>query len=202
MNKRISISSGITLIALIITIIVLLILAIVTLNFVLGDSSIIQKASIAKQKTNSSQDTEKKQLINLENKIDKYSNSSRSDSTSNLGNRLLEETTLEVGKTYDLNDSIYNYNIIKLFVGVDIQNTSCINTAWGNNEIIAKTIRLNKENSYTSNFDFYPLTIASDSSDYRTPHFYFTKNNQIYCYAITGTGWPDCLGYKLIILGQ
>ena len=59
-------NSAITLIALIITIIVLLILAGVTLSMVMGESGIIKKAQLAKEKTNEAQINEEKQLQDLE----------------------------------------------------------------------------------------------------------------------------------------
>ena len=62
-------NKGITLIALVITIIVLLILAIVTLNFVLGDSGIISKAQVAKEKTNLAKQEEEEKLNELENYV-------------------------------------------------------------------------------------------------------------------------------------
>lgn len=52
MKNIYKINKGITLIALIVTIIVLLILAAVILNMVIGDSSVIRKANIAKENTN------------------------------------------------------------------------------------------------------------------------------------------------------
>ena len=51
----------------IITIIVLLILAGVTLNMVMGENGIIEKARIAKEKTNESQEQEMENLQSLEN---------------------------------------------------------------------------------------------------------------------------------------
>ena len=66
-------NKGITLIALIITIIILLILAGITLTIVLGDNSLIVKARIAKEKTNSAQEDEKANLQAINNKIDEYS---------------------------------------------------------------------------------------------------------------------------------
>ena len=44
-------NKGITLIALVVTIVVLLILAGITINYVMGDNSIFQKAVAAKEKT-------------------------------------------------------------------------------------------------------------------------------------------------------
>lgn len=63
---------GITLIALIITIIVLLILAGVTLNMVMGENGIINKAQLAKEKTNEAQKDEEEQLNNSIGLIDQY----------------------------------------------------------------------------------------------------------------------------------
>lgn len=60
---------AITLIALIITVIVLLILAGVTLNMLMGENGIINKAQLAKEKTNESQEQEMENLKNLENEI-------------------------------------------------------------------------------------------------------------------------------------
>lgn len=67
--------NGITLIALIITIIILLILAGVTLNFVLGDNSIISKALLAKEKTNLAQENEINKLSDLEKELENYNTS-------------------------------------------------------------------------------------------------------------------------------
>ena len=63
---------GITLIALIITIIVLLILVGVTLNMVMGEDGIINKAQLAKEKTNEAQKDEEEQLNNSIGLIDQY----------------------------------------------------------------------------------------------------------------------------------
>ena len=60
---------AITLIALIITVIVLLILAGVTINMLMGENGIINKAQLAKEKTNESQEQEMENLKNLENEI-------------------------------------------------------------------------------------------------------------------------------------
>lgn len=68
--KRPTSNSAITLIALIITIIVLLILAGVTLNMIMGENGIINKAQLAKEKTNETQEKENENLDDIENKID------------------------------------------------------------------------------------------------------------------------------------
>ena len=73
-NKITSIDSNsntaITLIALIITIIVLLILAGVTLNMIMGENGIINKAQLAKEKNNEAQEKENENLKSLENSLD------------------------------------------------------------------------------------------------------------------------------------
>ena len=69
--KHLTSDSAITLIALIITIIVLLILAGVTLNMVIGESGIFEKAKIASEETNRSQALEQVKLKVLEVSADK-----------------------------------------------------------------------------------------------------------------------------------
>ena len=68
-------NSAITLIALIITIIVLLILAGVTLNMVIGENGIINKAQLARTKTNESNIEEEKKIEEIENLVNNYNNS-------------------------------------------------------------------------------------------------------------------------------
>ena len=68
-------NNAITLIALIITIIVLLILAGVMLNIVMGEDGIINKAQLAKEKTNASNEKEQKDLGDLESILEKYEGS-------------------------------------------------------------------------------------------------------------------------------
>lgn len=62
MKKKLYKNSGITLIALIVTIVILLILAGITLNLILGDNGIIEKAKEAKDKTIAAQQKEKLEL--------------------------------------------------------------------------------------------------------------------------------------------
>lgn len=68
-NYGVQNNSAITLVALVITVIVLLILAGVTLNMLMGENGIINKAQLAKEKTNESQEQEMENLKNLENEI-------------------------------------------------------------------------------------------------------------------------------------
>lgn len=68
MNKN----KGITLIALVITIIVLLILAAITINMVIGNNGIIEKAQEAQKKQEAAEKDEQNKLNTLGNKIDQY----------------------------------------------------------------------------------------------------------------------------------
>lgn len=87
--KRPSSNAAITLIALIITIIVLLILAGVTLNMVMGDSGIFNKAHIAKEKTRNAENDEKIKLAVLASK----------DKDGNIDNNKFEKELEEYGIT-------------------------------------------------------------------------------------------------------
>lgn len=65
-TKRLTNEKGITLIALVVTIVVLLILAGISLNLVLGNNGIIEKARDAKEKTKVAADDEKKWMDQIE----------------------------------------------------------------------------------------------------------------------------------------
>lgn len=69
--KRTRNSSGITLIALVVTIIILIILASVSINMVLGDNGIIARAKNAKKITEDSVWIENAKIIVLQAKMDK-----------------------------------------------------------------------------------------------------------------------------------
>lgn len=72
-KSNLSIASGITLVALVVTIVVLLILAGITLTFVLGDNSVFNQASKAKEQTAIAKAREKLEIVLSEAKILKYS---------------------------------------------------------------------------------------------------------------------------------
>jgi len=72
-QKRNMKEKGITLIALVITIIVLLILAGVTINMILGEDGILQRAELAKEEQEKAQDMENIRLAMAERKIDEIS---------------------------------------------------------------------------------------------------------------------------------
>lgn len=65
-------TSGITLVALVVTIVVLLILAGITINYMLGDNNIFTKASQAKEQTAMASAREKLENVLLQAKIDKH----------------------------------------------------------------------------------------------------------------------------------
>ena len=98
---------GITLIALIITIIVLLILAGVTLNMVMGDSGIFNKANSAKEQTQKSTAEEIIKLAVLENEANKVSEKNYLEN-----DKLKEEITQkleEQGYKVEENDKVIYY---------------------------------------------------------------------------------------------
>ena len=76
MNK-IGKEKGITLIALIVTIIVLIILAVISMNAILGEDGIIQRAENAKQMNRAASVQEKVNLAIAENKIAQYENGTK-----------------------------------------------------------------------------------------------------------------------------
>lgn len=80
-NKKENVA-GITLVAIVVTIVVLLILAGITLIYVLGDSGIIQKAQEAANATQNGQEQTEKDLQNLVETINKYSNSTTGNNSS------------------------------------------------------------------------------------------------------------------------
>lgn len=98
---------GITLIALVVTIVVLLILAGVSINLVLGNNGLINKAKEAKEKIETAQIVEDLNMKMLEEEIGLYSNdSSESNMINNLGIVGLEKVE------FDKNDDIiFNYII-------------------------------------------------------------------------------------------
>lgn len=66
--------NGITLIALVITIVVILIIVGISIAFLSGDNGILNKAKLAKENSDSSQETENKTLGSYDNRIDEIVN--------------------------------------------------------------------------------------------------------------------------------
>lgn len=77
MNNKIKNKKGITLIALVITIVVLAILAGVTINLVIGQEGIIQKAEIAHEKQDAVTANEQVGIAQLSEEADSYISGSR-----------------------------------------------------------------------------------------------------------------------------
>ena len=112
--KRPTSNSAITLIALIITIIVLLILAGVTLNMIMGENGIINKAQLAKEKNNEAQEKENENLKSLENSLDEIY---RGNVTEMKMNCLWENPNSEVSfteQTVELTEDITKYNFYEI----------------------------------------------------------------------------------------
>lgn len=98
---------GITLIALVVTIVVLLILAGISLNLVIGNNGIINKAKDAKEETRAASVEEEKNLWRLDVESDKYGGSSNAKTLNELVDDLLSrklvteeerQTILDTGK--------------------------------------------------------------------------------------------------------
>ena len=79
MKENLQKTSGITLVALVVTIVVLLILAGITIMYVIGDNSIFKKAQEAKNKTEGAMQNEQEYLNNLGNMIGEYINGNSSN---------------------------------------------------------------------------------------------------------------------------
>lgn len=111
-------STGITLVALVITIIILLILAGITMTFVVKDG-FIQKAIMARKETENAQIQEEKDLEDYENKIKNYSIVTSRGGISESSEVLLWEnpdrTSAFSAQTVALKDSLSNYKYIKIF---------------------------------------------------------------------------------------
>ena len=119
MNKGINKNKGITLIALIITIIVLLILAGVTLNMVMGDSGLFNKANNASEQTKISNAKEIIRMQVLENELNKKTKDANAKSDEDLQTAIetklteegykVEEGKITIGSTeIDIAEEIAN----------------------------------------------------------------------------------------------
>ena len=75
MKKHLRKTSGITLIALVITIIVLLILAGIAINTIAGNNGVLTKATQAKSRTEEAEQVEKEKLQEFSELLDEYDNS-------------------------------------------------------------------------------------------------------------------------------
>lgn len=108
---------GITLIALIVTIIVLIILAGISINLILGENGLIEKAKYAKEKTQTSSEEEIIKLKILENEL---------NNNFNLGKKLYDKT-IENGNKWDVivlkeNNKTYGTDYTYIEKGTQISN--------------------------------------------------------------------------------
>ena len=74
MKKRLKGSTGITLVALVVTIVILLILSGITIMYTIGDNSIFKKAQEAKDKTENAIKNEQEYMNSIDNMINEYTN--------------------------------------------------------------------------------------------------------------------------------
>ena len=113
---------GITLIALVITVIILLILATVTLNVVLGEGGLIDRAKQAKNLTEQATLKEQEELNTL---MDEYANIMAGDSQQLVTEIILNPTTLELekGETSKLTATIVPSNAINKTIEWNSDNT-------------------------------------------------------------------------------
>lgn len=127
---------GITLIALIITIIVLLILVGVSIETIIGENGLIERARNAKEVTDNATNEEKGKLSSYENEIDNYNIIGRSGEGTNKNAFEILETGSYTSSTIPKNTFIYytvplenNYSEeqqAKFLITSDITNTGVI----------------------------------------------------------------------------
>lgn len=116
---------GITLIALVITIIILIILATVTLNVVLGEGGLIERARQAKDLTEQATLKEQEELNTL---MDEYTNIMAEDNQQLVIEIILNPTTLELieGETSKLTATIVPDNATNKIIEWDSNNTEIV----------------------------------------------------------------------------
>lgn len=122
-------TKGISLIALVITIIILLILSAVTINMVFGDSSIISKANLAKDKTNQANDDEMEKLEVLENQLEISTNrQDSSQKTKIIFNSKTDPQGAIVNAGYTdgssertFTDDVNNYDFLLVYMGNSLE---------------------------------------------------------------------------------
>ena len=133
---------GITLIALIVTIIVLIILAGVSINLVLGKNVLIEKAKLAKEKSQASSEEEIIKLKIIENEL---------NNNYNFGKRLYDKT-IENGNRWNIivlkeNNKTYGTDYTYVEKGTQIAKNEISEYSWIINNKTGEIIKL-EENSY------------------------------------------------------
>lgn len=131
---------GITLIALIVTIIVLIILAGISINLILGENGLIEKAKYAKEKTQTSSEEEIIKLKILENEL---------NNNFNLGKKLYDKT-IENGNKWDVivlkeNNKTYGTDYTYIEKGTQISNDQRSEFNWIINSKTGEIIKLEED---------------------------------------------------------
>ena len=178
-------NSAITLIALIITIIVLLILAGVTLNMVMGESGIFEKANKAKEQTQISTAKEIIRMQVLENEAYKSTNDSKAKSDEDL--QVDVETKL-TEEGYKVEEGKITIGSTEINIAEEIANES------SGGEINKITIA-NGDNTQGTE----PKTIDGEKATYRNPIIpagFKAVDNSIDSSIDSKASWTNGEGYK------
>ena len=143
MRMNLKKEKGITLISLVITIIVLIILAGVSINLVLGDNGIIERAKNAKKITNISSEEEAIKLLMMSKNIDE-------SDTLNIGVSLYDRT-LENGNKWNIISIVEPYKTYGtgwtyIEKGTELENYGKTNYSWCINIETGEMIQLEEDN--------------------------------------------------------
>lgn len=133
---------GITLIALIVTIVALIILAGISINLVLGKNGLIEKAKLAKEKTQASSEEETIKLRIVENEL---------NNNYSFGKKLYDKT-IENGNRWDIiilkeNNKTYGTDYTYIEKGTKITENEISEYSWIINSKTGEMVKL-KEDSY------------------------------------------------------
>lgn len=181
---------GITLIALVVTIIALIILAGVSINLVLGNQGIIEKAKLGKEKTENAQEEEKVALQEYENEITEYIVGTRGTGASY---KILFDSIASTPKqTYDLTDSIEDYDFIEVYARSYDPGTTTI-TAKQEQRIMVSDIDYENDAAYAYRISFY-----YNSDSYMNLAFHFPTDRTFYLYEITQAYSTNTEIYKIV----
>ncbi len=140
---------------------------------IVGENGIIQKATIAKEKTIKEQEEEKEKLEDLKNKLQTTSN--RDEITLKKVDTLYESTTYT--GTITLNGIVTDYDCLIVFANASHNNSSTSTTIGGTSTIIdASNITIGDWN--TKGITTYALGTNYNSSWYYWLQFFFSMDNQ------------------------
>ena len=166
-------TSGITLIALVITIIILLILAGVSISMVIGENGIATKAKEAKLRTEEAEKNEKKDLIKLENELEKIDEDERIIDFEKIKVAVLKEKEIYLEFAQELGQDSSNLDI-----GIGTDGNIVNMDLWVYQVIADSYISLNSINSCGYNDKSY------NNSDIVDGKIQGTIPQYIYIYAL------------------